>query len=1184
MTNEMRQRKDLENRAWLSNQGFDKNYLVCAGAGAGKTYTTVERAFNMLCDDSLGITPSDIVMITFTCKAATEMKDRLNNWIREKTEAETDGDRKLFLQGLLNSLPEMQISTIHSFCRKVLSAFPLQSGTGFAPEFDSEEESPSDSLADIFFDRAWKEGACSRSVNAGIKDVMVRSAFSFLNARPSLQPQFVDPDSPEGQDLWQKNMDSCRGILRNIRQSIDRADWSKLSRKLRTALLEGEDAGDDQVLAAAGLLISKGAEAQWWMGKSSKQPHKACEALKPFTKSYRVTDENIQQLAQIIRDVGKVSKEDRRNSFEAKIPCLPDEYRQAAEVAERLPEVEQLAELDESLNLMFHGIAVKDALILRDRFETYRRENHIVTLTDMLHMTADLVKNEEIRQRLHERYKVFFVDEYQDTDPIQTDIIFAITAEKYDPDWHKCEPAPGSLFLVGDAKQAIYRFRGTDIALWKEAEEVIRRTGGIVLDLYRNYRSTDEVCEAVETVFGPSGSMPMMATEEQTEFSGMVSNRGPGITPAVIHHVITTEAPDAKPDFNDAAICIAKFIRARVREGRNQFGDFLLLSWNKETHYEYTDVFRYYHIPIIFDGKLSMGEYQPVQLLNLRVQSVCHPFDESLAFRVLYECFGVTPQEWDLFRMNLKELPREALGREDPVIHTAVFRSKQLRDLLPHTDMNLKILDALQTMERDVRLSRSRTPCAFLRELTEKSEGLFMEEYEAGEYQNQYAALLHVIDSIGSQHPAHFSDMADILKSYAEGEMAHMPSVRADDNYVRLMNLHKVKGLESKIVIFLPCKASSFPPDNHVEREGIENRGWMIIKDSKDYKSPQYKPPGWSEQAEKEKALLDAENLRKRYVALTRAKDEIHFFDFPADASPWGGKAKNAWTGFECIGDTVVSDPVEEDTLPYEDSTDDPVAERESLLAVRQAVNLKHSVRVTPSSLEENIDLPGDDPDEPEDDDATIEEEEDAEGPGGKDWGTAVHRAAELIITEGSWSEDSIAKAADMAVKETFRTEILSDSARRNLQIPEGAKTLTDIQGYLTENAVKAFKFMSDESSDFRKIVAGAVTYAEMPFVISVTETDNKEAFFRLKAVANSTSADETRLNISGKIDLALHYPDHTWKILDYKTDRMRPQDKDVTDFVARLYGRYGNQLEIYKIVLELITGETVTDTVLISV
>ena len=84
------------------------------------------------------------------------------------------------------------------------------------------------------------------------------------------------------------------------------------------------------------------------------------------------------------------------------------------------------------------------------------------------------------------------MDEYQDTDPIQTDILFAITADQYDPDWHKCKPRPGSLFLVGDSKQGIYRFRGADISLWQEAEDAMKATGGEIIYLYKNFTSIIE--------------------------------------------------------------------------------------------------------------------------------------------------------------------------------------------------------------------------------------------------------------------------------------------------------------------------------------------------------------------------------------------------------------------------------------------------------------------------------------------------------------------------------------------------------------------------------------------------------------------------------------------------------------------------------------------------------------------
>ena len=103
-----------------------------------------------------------------------------------------------------------------------------------------------------------------------------------------------------------------------------------------------------------------------------------------------------------------------------------------------------------------------------------------------------------------------------------------------------------------------------------------------------------------------------------------------------------------------------------------------------------------------------------------------------------------------------------------------------------------------------------------------------------------------------------------------------------------------------------------------------------------------------------------------------------------------------------------------------------------------------------------------------------------------------------------------------------------------------------------------------------------------MPFAISVSQ-ENGDVY--LKLAARTDERQGKRLEISGKIDLALRYPDGTWAIADYKTDRMQPEDMGNRDaFYARLNSEYGNQLEIYKTVLEYLTGETVRETKILTV
>ena len=123
---------------------------------------------------------------------------------------------------------------------------------------------------------------------------------------------------------------------------------------------------------------------------------------------------------------------------------------------------------------------------------------------------------------------------------------------------------------------------------------------------------------------------------------------------------------------------------------------------------------------------------------------------------------------------------------------------------------------------------------------------------------------------------------------------------------------------------------------------------------------------------------------------------------------------------------------------------------------------------------------------------------------------------------------------------------------------------------------------MADPKSSFRKLLENAECYPELPFVVNVS-AGSGELFNSLKPLADLDG--EERIEVSGKIDLALRYRDGTWCILDYKTDRMLPIDGgNPQAFHERLNREYGAQLDTYRFILESITGEPVVDTVLISV
>ena len=325
--------QDRLNRERLSKHDFDKNFLVSAGAGAGKTYLTVERAFNMLCDQQLGISPSEIVLITFTRKAATEMKTRMNKWIRDALDAEEQPERRVLLQKLLDALPEMQISTIHSFCQRVLNDYPLESGVGFAPQYDSEEGGP-DSRSERFFNEAWQSGKCPESLNAGISQKVALGAFNQMIAHMNVQPQFVDSTTDDGKALFDKTMAESKRLIRMFAETVGKADPSLFHYTIENAIRAKDTASDGVVIAAARRIATKGAAARGWMGKTARKgADSARKDLMALLSGEDSEEETLPAFEALFESAKSASASSRRDFMLSHLDQLPEAYRIAVEVA-----------------------------------------------------------------------------------------------------------------------------------------------------------------------------------------------------------------------------------------------------------------------------------------------------------------------------------------------------------------------------------------------------------------------------------------------------------------------------------------------------------------------------------------------------------------------------------------------------------------------------------------------------------------------------------------------------------------------------------------------------------------------------------------------------------------------------------------------------------------------------------
>ena len=155
-------------------------------------------------------------------------------------------------------------------------------------------------------------------------------------------------------------------------------------------------------------------------------------------------------------------------------------------------------------------------------FERVRKRNSQMNFYDLLLQAATLLReNPEVRKYFQERFTHILVDEFQDTDPVQAEVVLYLTGEDLkEKAWQKIRVKPGSLFIVGDPKQSIYRFRRADIDTYNEVKRVIKKSGGLIIPLTTNFRSVPGLCDWINPIF--EQKLPAQGTSFQAPFEPLV--------------------------------------------------------------------------------------------------------------------------------------------------------------------------------------------------------------------------------------------------------------------------------------------------------------------------------------------------------------------------------------------------------------------------------------------------------------------------------------------------------------------------------------------------------------------------------------------------------------------------------------------------------------------------------------
>jgi ATP-dependent helicase/nuclease subunit A len=553
---------------------------------------------------------------------------------------------------------------------------------------------------------------------------------------------------------------------------------------------------------------------------------------------------------------------------------------------------------------------------------------------------------------------------------------------------------------------------------------------------------------------------------------------------------------------------IARTIRRALDEGRASPGDFLIVTWRKARLHLYADALQRLGVPHRVTGGSDWGQVGELGLLARCLRALVEPENPvALAAVLRGELFGIDDAELYAFRRAGGRLSFNATVPKE----------------MPDAETAARFEDAFGRLRRCAGWLRVMSPVAAL-ERTAADLGLILRALllpggngRAGTIGKAFAVLRQAQQELHSA-----SELADFIEEMIAGqrEFDGLPARAAGDDLVRVMNLHKVKGLEAPVVFLAdPGGKSRQGPSLHVDRTGDATRGYLTVKE----KSGSYgwktlaQPPGWETFEDKEEKFDAAEKDRLFYVAATRAGAMLCI------TQRTKGNGSNPWQFFQ--GRLAEAEELEETGPREAPSAGETTIREEEVREAREAISARWERSAAPSfSLSGARDIAV----------SAAELHRPAQGTGehGTEWGTVIHFLLET------------------AMREPERD--LTDLARAALE-EQGLGAGLTATAVETVAAVRSSELWERASSAEKCLV-------EVPFEIYLEPDD--------PIVAGS---EKLPTLLRGVVDLAFR-EGGGWVIADWKTDADAAARRDA------LTERYRGQIELYASLWERITGEPVVE------
>ena len=826
---------------------LDQNLMVLAGAGAGKTYALVQRMVNAV--QTGGVEVDRMAAITFTRKAAGEMRGRFFSALKARAE-EADGEALGRVQRALEKVDQCFIGTIHAFCGQLLRERPVEAGLppDFSEVAEREEAVMRREAWDRFVQRCFlaEDARLARLEDLGLRP---EDLYGFFQRRCQFSDVPLAPGSTHKPDL-SSAVSKCEAFLAHAEAHIPDPLPGKRD-PLQTALKRARLFFSNRKIKSDADRITL---LQMLGGK-----------LGVTLKSWAPNG-----------DFAKALRDGVLPEFQTEIlaPTLA-QWRQYV--------------------YQFASAFVDEAV---GEYAETRRESGRLTFQDLLELAARLLRDHpEVRRHFQDRYRCLFVDEFQDTDPIQAEMVLYLTGEDLEEtDWRELAARPGSLFLVGDGKQSIYRFRRADVETFDLVRKRVVDTGGRVVDLNTSFRSFGTLCDWINAAFEP-----LFAAHEnryRAEFAPLFKSRPEGRDEFAVRRISIAKIyrNNRGQIASQDAERIANFIAAALK-GETEFngtgedaalgpraspGDFLILTRTSGYLSDYAQALEARGIPFDITGGNRLGEAEVLHALADFLEAVYMP-DNPLPLLAYLRGDLVGAGDDALYAFKKAggvfnwtcDLPKGVDAAWHPMFEQAFDHLK-------------KASKWLQSLSPGAAIAR----CVDMLGLLPFVRALPMGATQAGNLVRALA-LINEWSAAGLHWGQVMAELRALIhdKNY---KVEQMTLASGQEGVVRLMNLHQAKGLQGKIVFLADPYDTSYTrygPEFHVSRTEEEPFLALPIAKSRGPYAREVvaEPVDWETAEAEEARFIAGEELRLLYVAATRAENLliVSTYDEKPNDGPW---------------------------------------------------------------------------------------------------------------------------------------------------------------------------------------------------------------------------------------------------------------------------------------------------------